>query len=587
MTFTMTRTILLLATFLSASAAGTGAQELEDLVEESERDEEEIRRIPGTETPGLRPQRRDGDRDLPEGEMLSRLRISQDRAIDPDAYTVGPGDGLQLYIWGEFDENIPFEVGPEGYALVPTVGFFRVSERSLSDVRNEIIAAAATKYPGLEITLTLRSMRFFNVYLTGAIVGGEGQYTVTPITRVSDLMELAGGFLDDVSGTEEVRTASGGKVTRRIAATKRPTGRRSIRVVHLDGTTQLVDLAMFLATGDLSHNPYVHMGDAIHVGYQQHLVHVYGSVNEEGPQEFRAGDTVGDLLRLAGGLQGTAPLESVEIWRLAAASDSLTVIPLIGVDRRDVTISDISDVSLVADDMLFVRTRSDWHQTPTVHAHGEMAYTGRYRIVEGVTRLSAFIADAGGFTDNANLVEARVIRAKQRAIPDPEVIRLRTAVQAGGYADLTPEERAYLKTKEREERGRLAVDFEGLFLRGDESQDVLLEGGDVVFVPGKRLTVSMSGQLQRPGLVDFEAGRRVGFYLDQAGGYSFDADKGGARLIRARTGLREDLDRNLLVEPGDEIWVPEKEYRDWIAIVQSVMRSTAEALTLILLVRAI
>ncbi|MBT4100514.1 MAG: hypothetical protein HOE86_22845 [Gemmatimonadetes bacterium] len=250
------------------------------------------------------------------------------------------------------------------------------------------------------------------------------------------------------------------------------------------------------------------------------------------------------------------------------------------------TSDEIAHVPLIPKDMLFIRTRSDWQQTPTVHAHGEIRYVGRYRIVEGQTRILDFLEGAGGLTDRANLLEARVIRTKYRAIEDPELVRLQAVVQATGLADLSPEERAYLKTKEREEKGRLAVDFQRL-LAGDPIQNILLEGGDVIHVPQRRSTVSMSGQFLKPGLLDFEEGRRAAYYLERAGGFAFDADKSGARLIRARTGQREAYHRNLVVERGDEIWAPEKEYRDWWGLVQGTMRTTAEALTLILLVRAI
>ena len=495
---------------------------------------------------------------------------------------------IQLYIWGEFDQNLPFEVNPEGLALVPTIGAFEVSGRTLADVKAEIIGAASQdKYPGVEITLSLQSMRFFSVYITGPVVKGEGAHVVTPVTRISDLIDLAGGFLDDFRGTVTGKTGSGQDITRVL--TSQPTARRSVRIHHADGLVEEVDLAMYAATGDIRHNPYLRMGDVVHVEFRRRQIFVYGAVNNEGDQEYRDGDTIADLMRLARGIKGNAPLAHVEIWRFVEGTDSTVVITLIdqesGAIRR--TVDDIADVPLQAQDMLFIRTRSDWQLTPTVFAHGQVRYTGRYRITGGKTTLTDFVREAGGFTDNANLVEARVIRTKARAIKDPELARLQAALAAGGLADLTPEERAYLKSKQREERGRLAIDFERLFLEGDESQNVLLEGGDVVFIPEKRLTVSMSGQFQRPGLIDFEAGRRVGFYLEQAGGFGFNAHKSGARLIRARTGQREKFDKNLLVEPGDEIWVPEKQYRDWWALVTGTMRSTAEALTLILLVRAI
>ena len=151
---------------------------------------------------------------------------------------------------------------------------------------------------------------------------------------------------------------------------------------------------------------------------------------------------------------------------------------------------------------------------------------------------------------------------------------------------MTPEDRAYLKTKGREERGRAAVDFERLYLEDDETQNLLLEGGDVVFIPTARHTISISGQLRKPGLVDFEEGRRVNYYLEKAGGYSYGANKGGARLIRARSGMRERLKGDLIVEAGDEIWVPEKEYRNWWAFFQGTMRTVAETLTLVVLIRS-
>ncbi|MEE2658373.1 MAG: SLBB domain-containing protein [Candidatus Latescibacterota bacterium] len=555
---------------LCLGALTAGAQELEELVDEEQRAEEELRKIPGTGAPGLLPEELEDRVRLPEGEEVQRLNISQDREIDPDAYIVGPGDVLQLYIWGEFDQDIPFEINPEGFANVPTIGSFNAIGRTLNDVRAEITEAAQSdKYPGVEITLTLQSMRFFTVYVTGAVLNTEQAYTVTPITRVTHLINIAGGFRGAQSAT----------------------AKRSVKVIHQDGTVEVADLAMFLATGNIKLNPYLRMGDVVHVGFRRHEIFAYGSLNQEGDHEFRPGDTVGDLLLLARGISGSAPISHAEVWRFVGDTDSTSVIPLVASppdgETRYYEEEDIAHFPLQPKDMLFVRTPSDWRQTPTVHAHGQFLYVGRYRVVPGQTTLTDFVDQAGGFTRDANLLEARVIRTKYRAVKDPEFERLKRVQAVSGLADMSPEERAYLKSKEREERGRLSIDFDRLFTQGDSTQNVVLEGGDVIFVPKKRQTVSLSGQFVKPGLVDFADGRRVNHYIQQAGGFAFDAHKRGARLIRARTGQRQELNMNLIVEAGDEIWVPEKEYRDWVDLVQGIIRSSAEALTLILLVRAI
>jgi protein involved in polysaccharide export with SLBB domain len=563
------------------------SQELEDLVEEAEEEEVELRRIPGVDIPGIGDGRVSGRLRMPKGEEVERLRISQDRKIDPASYIVGPGDAILLYVWGEWDLPYHLEVGPEGSVIIPTVGSFAVADKSLQEVRELLIAAAREQYANVKVTVSLLGMRFFTVYLTGAVLS-DGSFIVHPTTRVSELIERGGGFLDDLAGTEIEETVGGKKITRTREFTPQPAARRSIQIFHLDGSRDTVDLEMFSATGEVEHNPYLNMGDVIHVPYLQNEMYAYGSVNQEGVQEFRPGDTIGTLMKLAGGKSGNAPLEEAEVWRFADDGRTNNIIKLVGGEESNFsTLENIAHIALQPKDMLFIRTRSDWQQTPTVHVHGEVGFRGRYRIASGKTKLREVVAMAGGFTADASLAQASVIRAKFRAIVDPELERLLALQEVSGLADMSPQDRAYLKTKGREERGRVAVNFENLFRANDETQNILLEGGDVIFVPQKRRTVSLSGQFSRPGLLDFEEGRRAGFYLEQAGGYSWNADKGGARLIRARTGVRERLKTNLIVEAGDELWVPEKEYRDWWAFAQSTLRTLAETLTLAILVRTI
>ena len=148
------------------------------------------------------------------------------------------------------------------------------------------------------------------------------------------------------------------------------------------------------------------------------------------------------------------------------------------------------------------------------------------------------------------------------------------------------EDKAYLKTKARQEKGRASVDFERLFLEGEEDQNIYLESGDVVVIPTRRRTVTVSGQVEKPGLIDFEAGRDIRFYMNKAGNYTREAHKRGARLIRAKTGLRHELEMDLVVEVGDEIWVPENDRIDYWAFTQSTLRTLAEALTLIVVVQS-
>ena len=106
--------------------------ELQSLVDDSAEEEEELNNIPGANIPGLNNDIVSGKLRMPSGEEVERLRISQDRDINPEDYLVGPGDVLQLYIWGEFDLSYMLQVDPEGNVLIPQWGLY--SEMTLADI---------------------------------------------------------------------------------------------------------------------------------------------------------------------------------------------------------------------------------------------------------------------------------------------------------------------------------------------------------------------------------------------------------------------------------------------------------------------
>lgn len=571
----------------AGSVLAQNEEDLQNLVDESQQQQADLQQIPGGDLPGLGQDLVSGKIRLPSGEDVEKLRISQDREIDPDTYVVGPGDVMQLYIWGEFDLSYMLQVDPEGNVLIPTVGAFHVSGMTLTAAKEYVFTAARDKYPGVDISITLSSMRFFTAYVTGAVLN-EGSFTIHPTTRVSDLIERAGGFMDELRGTTFQDEVGGKKVTRVRQIVDQATARRSIKLMHRDNTVDNVDLNMFLATGLVEHNPYVRMGDVVHVTFSDQSMFIFGAVNRDGEHEYRPGDTLEDLVNLAQGLRRDAPLIRAELWRFQPGTEQTEVIELGSNEagKAGFTYEDIRHVPLQSNDMVFIRARSLWQQMPTTLVYGEVKYRGRYRIIPGVTRVKDVVALAGGLTDEASLIGAKVLRTKMRSQVDPEFERLQSLRRVTGLADMDDEDKAYLKTKGREEKGRASVDFERLFSGEDEEQNILLESGDVIYIPTKRRTISVSGQMKKPGLIDYEAGHDVRYYMQKAGGYSYGADKGGSRLIRARTGVREELELNLIVEAGDEIWVPEKERVDYWAFTQSTMRTLAETLTLVVLVRS-
>lgn len=556
-------------------AGPASAQSLENLIKLGE-EEVKLQPLSAADLPALNQDVTTGKASLPGSLGADKTRIGQDRDIDPDTYITGPNDVLQLYIWGEFDQPYTLQINPEGYVLIPTVGSFHISGLSLTAAKERLSTAVQNKYPNVDISISLVSMRFFTAYVTGAVLN-EGSFTIHPTTRVLDIIKQAGGFKGRIASSGQ---DAGG-------ATNLNTGRRSIQLIHRDGTSERVDLDMFLATGDLAHNPYVRMGDVVHVSFRKHSVSIFGAVNQEGQYEFLPGDTLGDLVILAKGLNRSRPLISAELWRFQEGIEQAEVIDLGGTKEalEELNYETIRHIELRPNDAVFIRAQSLWQSTHTVVISGEVRFQGRYRIEPGVTHIKDVVAAAGGLTDEASLIGARVIRTKVRAEKDPQLEQLKRQSEVAGLTDMNIEDRAYLKTKTREEKGRVAVDFERLFVDGDEGQNILLANGDVIFFPMQRRTINVSGQVQRAGLIDYEPGRKVRYYITKAGGYLYDADKRNARLVRARTGVREKLKDNLLVEVGDEIWVPQKERIDYWALTQETIPTVFNILTLAALLK--
>jgi protein involved in polysaccharide export with SLBB domain len=181
---------------------------------------------------------------------------------------------------------------------------------------------------------------------------------------------------------------------------------------------------------------------------------------------------------------------------------------------------------------------------------------GWWRCVEGVTRLSDVISAAGGLTPDAYIPRAQLIRRQAAPLPDPEFERLSKM----SPADMEPEEYAYYKVRAREVPGLMVVDFQKALVDKDPDQDVYLFSGDEIEVPTRKDFVSVLGNVWRPGNVNYEPNLSASDYVQMAGGYSDDADKGKARVIKA-DGEWVKLNDAKEIEPGDVVFVPEKPNR--------------------------
>lgn len=478
-----------------------------------------------------------------------------EKSINPAEYLLGSGDELSIDIWGEINVRHVLTVTPEGNLLIPRVGSIQIGETCLADAKDVIRKAILRSFRNAQITITLLNLRRVKVVVAGA-VKTPGIHSVYANTRVSEVIAEAGGFLDNSS-------------------------RRNIVLTRPDSSTMAVDVLRVERLGDRSRDPHVFGGDVVFVPAREEYINtvgIYGAVKEAGNFEYAPHDSLLDLINLAYGLTLDVDLLQGELVRFNADDLTTTGIP---VDLKGLVSegNPQKNLPLMPDDRVFIRIVPKFHKKDQVIVRGEVYYPGAYHIEEDQTTLSEIMAKAGGFTPNASLAEAEMIRSYN--VVDPEFERLKNIP----VADMTDSEYEYFRLRSRENPGRVACDFEKLLADGLKEYDITLKSGDVIRIPPKSMVVNVSGSVVNPGLVPYEPGKDYRYYIARAGGFSWKARKNKVLIIKGQTAERMKPSKRRKIDPGDTILVPEKPERNYWKLFRDTMLVLGNAATIYLIIQ--
>ncbi|NLP11636.1 hypothetical protein GX408_14660 [bacterium] len=509
--------------------------------------------------------------------------------VDAAEYILGPGDVLSIIILTTPEVRHQIMVDPEGNLSIPNVGTLMVADLSLADARGKIMNLLAAKYTSREITISLSTLRNFRVSVTGAVYK-PGLVTVSGSQRVSDAITLAGGLkkkLSILSQTQQTQldtpmrseiTMQTSQIQEEALLRQNEASQRNIVVQRKHGGRIPADLLRYQLTGDLEANPFLRNGDVIIVPSRQESgsqIDVNGAVKAPAIFEYAVGDRLGDLLRMVHGFTSDADSSYIEIVRFSGKGSLATTL------RVDLTDPLNWQLPLQPDDRLYVRSLAKYHEQSNVEVVGEVLRPGHYAIGQKSSHLSEVIAQAGGFTSEASLKNAYVIRRADEDTRDPEFERLKKM----NVAEMTINEREYFKIKSRELVGGMGVDFVALFENKDHTQDILLRDRDLIIIPAQEQTVKLTGQVVNPGLYIYKPGQTLNYYLQEAGGYNWNVRKSKVRIIKNKTGEWMKPNDDTIIEVGDTIFVPERPERDWWMIAKDLITVGAQMATIYLVIQ--
>ena len=110
----------------------------------------------------------------------------------PQNYRLGPGDAVNVDIWGASQESITDVISPDGTITIEGIGIIQLGGLSVSQAKSRLKSVLGPRYQGSKIELTLGQTRTITVSVMGE-VKVPGTYTLSAFATVYNALYMAGG----------------------------------------------------------------------------------------------------------------------------------------------------------------------------------------------------------------------------------------------------------------------------------------------------------------------------------------------------------------------------------------------------------
>ena len=238
-------------------------------------------------------------------EIFSNKNLSFEPNLNvptPKGYVLSAGDELLINVWGDSELNLKLKVSPEGTILIPNLGPVSVSGLTIETAENRIrqelgrimsTLSGNTDGANTFVSVSLSQIRSIKVNIVGEVVA-PGTYTLPSFATLFNALYAAGGV-------NEIGSLRGIKVYR-----------NSKEVAKLD-------VYDYLLNGKYNTNIRLEENDMVIVSPYDQLAVVQGKVKPNRIFELKKGETLSQLLNMAGGFTGDAYKKDVRVKRKAGS----------------------------------------------------------------------------------------------------------------------------------------------------------------------------------------------------------------------------------------------------------------------------
>ena len=367
----------------------------------------------------------------------------------PQDYRLGPGDAVYVDVWGASQERFESTVSPDGTINIENYGPINVDGLTVAQANARLRSTLGRRYSSSNIRLTVGQTKTITVNVMGE-VQVPGTYTLSAFATVFNALYMAGG-------TNDIGTL------------------RNIRVYRNGREISTCDIYDYILNGKMTGNVRLNSGDVITVGPYECLVNVTGKVKRPMYYEMKKNESVGTLIKYAGGFAGDAYQASVRLVRKAGGEMSVY-----SIDEFERNSFQLADGDSIAVDSVLQRYRN------MVEVKGAVMRPGMYQMDGNITTVRQLIEAAGGLDEDA--FTARGIIHRRKDDRSLEVV---------------------------------SVDIRGVM--NHTVADITLKNEDVFFVPSTKLMqeeriLTISGEVNYPGTYEYADNTTLEDFILQAGG---------------------------------------------------------------------
>ncbi len=480
----------------------------------------------------------------------------------PGDYRLGPGDQLIISIWGATQSRSRHMINRDGDIFIDGVGQVNLAgldiittEKILEEKFSEVYSTLKGKRPSTFLSVSLGQLKSINISFVGEVIN-PGIHAVHPFSDITTALLQVGG-VDTIGSLRDIQVIRDGTVFTNL------------------------DFYEYLVNGKIVQNTRLLNGDVIFVPVRQSTVEIEGEVNRPGVYETKNNESITNLIHFAGGLTQKAQ-PKIEIYRLLPSKQRMSedfAYQVFYVDTEQAKYEPAKDI-------VRIRVLSVPDVSREVSILGQVKSPGAYAYEDSM-KVMDLLKIAGGLNDITFLEsiytkEAEIIRQVPNSIypkrilinleqllndqndqnielynqdiilirensklSNPQYVTISGKINVPGKYTIQKKEETLENIISRAGGFSSNAYINGLQMYRDSVQvvlhgyDVFVAGGDSIYVPEPPGVIKVEGEVNREGLVQFVKGKSLRYYIERAGGFSYNAAKKNVTVHYANGNVRK------------------------------------------------